>query len=139
MREGNMLRKLCFTVAAAVCLTVLGASAAHATQSVPWTGNGLDSVTKCVRGVESPHLHWVLTPGGTPVEGTTAELFFNGKDVGTMTPVGDTGALQLTISVKRSFTHEDLEDSTAYALITSGSVGDNAVLTISDGCLCRYD
>jgi len=28
-----------------------------------------------------------------------AELLINGKDVGTMTPVGDQGALQLTIQV----------------------------------------
>jgi hypothetical protein len=31
-----------------------------------------------------------------------------------------------------------VEDATVYATITSGSVGDNAVLTISDGCVCSY-
>ena len=65
-------------------VTMFGATAARADQSVTWTGNGLDSVTKCVKGVDTPHLHWVLTPGGTPVEGTTAELFINGTDVGAM-------------------------------------------------------
>jgi hypothetical protein len=134
-----MFRKLCFTVAAAVCLTVLGSSAANATQSVTWTGNGLDSISICQRGVDRPFLHWVLTPGGKPVAGTTAELFIDGKDVGSMAPVGDSGALQVTIRVSKNVSVEMIEDATAYAVITSGSVGDNSVLTISDGCLCKYD
>jgi hypothetical protein len=125
-------------VAGVTCLTVLGARPAVAEQTVTWTGNGLDSVTICVKGVDTPHLHWVLTPGEAPVDGTTAELFINGKDVGTMTPVGNSGALQLTISMPNKFTIEKLEAATAYADITSGSVGENAVLTISDGCLCNY-
>jgi hypothetical protein len=119
-------------------LTLAGATAASASQTVSWTGNGLDSVTQCVKGVDKPHLHWVLTPGGKPVDGTMAELFFNGKDVGTMAPVGGSGALQLTIKLLPKFTIEQLEDAVVYANITAGSVGDNAVLTISDGCLCHY-
>ena len=126
------------TAAAVMCMALFGATAARADQTVTWTGNGLDSVTQCVRGVDTPHLHWVLTPGGKPVPGTTAELFFNGKDVGTMTPVGNSGALQLTISVSPKLTIEDLEEASVYADITAGAVGDNAVLTISDGCLCHY-
>ena len=126
------------TAAAVMCMALFGATAARADQTVTWTGNGLDSVTQCVRGVDTPHLHWVLTPGGKPVPGTTAELFFNGKDVGTMTPVGNSGALQLTISVSPKLTIEALESASVYADITAGSVGDNAVLTISDGCLCHY-
>jgi hypothetical protein len=125
-------------VSAMMLGTVFGASAARADQQVTWTGNGLDSLVLCVRGVSTPHLHWVLTPSGQPVDGTTAELFINGKDRGTMTPVGNSGALQLTIKVPASLTIEKLEDSSVYAVITSGSVGDNAVLTISDGCLCNY-
>jgi len=121
-----------------MCMTLFGTAAARADQTVTWTGNGLDSVTQCVRGVDTPHLHWVLTPGGAPVEGTTAELFYNGKDVGTMTPLGNSGALQLTISVSPKLTIEALESATVYADITAGSVGDNAVLTICDGCLCHY-
>jgi hypothetical protein len=91
-----------------------------------------------VKGVDTPHLHWVLTPGGKPVEGTTAELFINGKDVGTMAAVGGKGALQLTIFVSPKITFEQLENASVHADILTGSVGDNAVLTISDGCLCRY-
>ena len=106
--------------------------------TVTWTGNGLDSVTQCVKGVDTPHLHWVLTPGGQPVEGTTAELFINGKDRGQMAPVGNSGALQLTVKVSPKTTIEQLETWSVYAVITSGSVGENAVLTISDGCLCHY-
>ena len=127
------------TMAAMLCVTLFGATAAHADQTVNWTGNGLDSVTLCVKGVNTPYLHWVLTPGGQPVDGTTAELFIQGKDVGTMVPVGAQGALQLTIAVSPKISIEQLEHATVYADITSGSVGDNAVLTISDGCLCRYD
>jgi len=127
-----------FMTAAVMCVTLFGATAARADQTVTWTGNGLDSVILCVKGVSTPHLHWVLTPGGTPVAGTTAELFFNGKDVGTMKPVGNTGALQLTIHPGGSLTIEQLESASVYADITAGSVGDNAVLTISDGCLCSY-
>src|SRR5438132_14138170 len=126
------------TAAAVMCMTLFGATAARADQTVTWTGNGLDSAIQCVRGVDTPHLHWVLTPGGAPVEGTSAELFYNGKDVGTMTPIGNSGALQLTISVSPKLTIEALESATVYADITAGSVGDNAVLTISDGCLCHY-
>ena len=125
-------------VSAMMLGTLFGATAARADQQVTWVGNGLDSVTICVQGVSKPHLHWVLTPGGKPVAGTSAELFINGKDRGTMTPVGNSGALQLTIKVGSGLTIEMLEDATAYAEITSGSVGDNSVLTISDGCLCNY-
>lgn len=121
-----------------MCVALFGATAASAAQSVTWTGNGLDSVTLCVKGVDRPHLHWVLTPGGQPVDGTTAELFINGKDVGTMAPVGNSGALQLTISVGTKVTVEMLESASIHADITAGSVGQNAVLTISDGCLCSY-
>ena len=135
---GKMKRSLVLIAAAVMCATLFGATAARADQTVPWTGNGLDSVTKCVKGVDNPYLHWVLTPSGKPVPGTTAELFINGKDVGTMTPVGTQGALQLTIFVSKKFSFEKLEDAIAYADITAGSVGDNSVLTISDGCLCRY-
>jgi hypothetical protein len=127
------------TMAAMLCVTLFGATAARADQTVNWTGNGLDSVTLCVKGVNTPYLHWVLTPSGQPVDGTTAELFIQGKDVGTMVPVGAQGALQLTIAVSPKISIEQLEHATVYADITSGSVGDNAVLTISDGCLCRYD
>ena len=129
---------LSLSMAAVLGVTLFGATAARADQIVTWAGNGLDSVTLCVRGVDTPHLHWVLTPGGKPVEGTTAELFINGKDVGTMTPVGNQGALQLTIHVSSKITIEQLESASVYADITAGSVGDNAVLTISDGCLCHY-
>jgi hypothetical protein len=126
------------SMAGVMCMTLFGATAAQASQSVTWTGNGLDSVTICVKGVDKPHLHWVLTPGGKPVEGTTAELFINGRDVGTMAPVGNQGALQLTISTGSKLTLEQLENASVYALITAGSVGENAVLTISDGCVCSY-
>ena len=127
-----------FMTVAITCAMLLGATAARADQTVTWTGNGLDSVTQCIRGVDTPHLHWVLTPGGTPVPGTTAELFMNGKDMGSMSPVGNSGALQLTIHVGKGLMIEQLESASVYADITSGSVGDNAVLTISDGCLCNY-
>jgi hypothetical protein len=131
-------RSVAVIVAAVVCLSVFGATAARADQTVTWTGNGLDSVRHCIKGVDTPYLHWVLTPGETPVEGTTADLFINGKNMGTMTPVGNSGALQLTIAVSTKLTIEQLEDATIYADVTAGSVGDNAVLTISDGCLCMY-
>src|SRR5437899_12526338 len=110
-------------------VTLFGATAARAAQTVTWTGNGLDSVTQCVKGVDTPHLHWVLTPGGTPVEGTSAELLINGKDKGTMTPVENSGALQLTIKLRSKGTNEQPEGFSVYAVITSGSVGENAVLT----------
>ena len=134
-----MKRSLVTLVTAAVMsVTLLGAASARADQIVTWNGNGLDSVGICVKGVSSPHLHWVLTPGGTPVAGTSAELFVNGVDRGTMQPVGNSGALQLTIYPGGGLTIEQLESASVYADITSGSVTDNAVLTISDGCLCNY-
>jgi hypothetical protein len=133
-----MKRTIMVTIAAAVaCVTLFGATAARADQTVTWTGNGLDSVRQCVNGVDTPYLHWVLTPGEMPVEGTSADLFINGKNMGTMTPVGETGALQLTIAVGTKLTIEQLANASVYAAITAGSVGDNAVLTISDGCLCH--
>ena len=125
------------TMGAVIFVTLFGATAAHADQTVTWEGNGLDSITRCQQG-DTPHLHWVLTPGEMPVEGTTAELFINGKDAGQMTPVGAQGALQLTITFGTNITLEMVEDASVYASITSGSVGDNAVLTISDGCVCSY-
>src|SRR5438034_9805715 len=98
-KGGGMKGRLAgLTMGAVIFVTLFGATAAHADQTVTWTGNGLDSITRCVKGVDTPHLHWVLTPGGMPVEGTTAELFINGKDAGTMTPMGGQGALQLTIT-----------------------------------------
>jgi hypothetical protein len=124
--------------AAVLVTTLMGGASAMAQQSVAWTGNGLESVTRCVKGVDQPFLHWVLTPGGKPVQGTTAELMINGHDVGTMVSNGAQGSLQLTISVSPKLSVEKLEDATVEADITSGSVGDGAVLTISDGCLCSY-
>ena len=135
-----MIRKIGLSMVAVVMLSLFATTtAAQASETVTWTGNGLESVTKCVRGVQTPYLHWVLTSGGPPVAGTTAKLFVNGFDVGTMTSNGDQGALQLTISVSRRLLQSGmLEDATAYAVITSGSVGDGAVLTISDGCVCKH-
>ncbi len=124
------------TLAAFFFVTLFGATSARADEIVTWTGNGLDSVVKCELG-GTMYLHWVLTPGEAPVEGTTAELFLHGKDVGTMTPVGEQGALQLTIYPPHTFTFAKLKNASVYADITAGSVGENAVLTISDGCLCK--
>jgi hypothetical protein len=126
------------TLAGIMCVTLFGATAANASQSVSWTGNGLDSIRQCVNGVDQPYLHWVLTPGGKPVEGTTAELFINGNDMGTMVPVGAQGALQLTISVSAKLTLDQLKSAEIHADILTGSVGESAVLTISDGCLCNF-
>jgi hypothetical protein len=138
-KEENVKRSLVgFMTATVMCVTLFGATAARADQTVTWTGNGLDSIVLCVRGVSTPHLHWVLTPSGKPVAGTTAELFINNKDMGTMAPVGGQGALQLTIHVGSQLTIDQLENASIYADITAGSVGDNSVLTISDGCLCSY-
>ena len=132
-----MRRSLAGLILAGVtCATLFGATAARADQIVTWTGNGLDSITQCDPG-GTMYLHWVLTPGGTPVEGTMAELFINGHDVGTMSPVGPTGALQLTIYPGHGVSLSDLADASVYASITAGSVGESAVLTISDGCLCN--
>jgi hypothetical protein len=125
-------------VISVVVLGLLGGAAAGSwadAQQVQWTGNGLDSVTQCVKPHHS-YLHWVLTPGGTPVDGTTAELYVNGIDRGTMVPNGSSGALQLTIQVSKKLSFEKLEDAVVYAQILTGSVGDGSVLTISDGCLC---
>jgi hypothetical protein len=133
-----MRRSIVVTIAAAIaCISVFGATAARADESVFWTGNGLDSVRQCVNGVDTPYLHWVLTPGGTPVEGTSADLFINDKNMGTMTPVGESGALQLTITVGKKLTIDQLANASVRADITAGSVGENSVLTISDGCLCH--
>jgi hypothetical protein len=132
-------RLVVFTIAAMLGTMLASAATARAATTVDWVGNGLDSVHICQRGLERPHLHWVLTPGDTPVPGTTAELFINGKDAGTMVANGPQGALQLTISVSTKFSFEDLEDATVHAEILTGSVGEGAVLNISDGCLCTYD
>jgi hypothetical protein len=105
-------------------LRLAGASAA---QVVTWKGNGLDSIVPCEEG-ETAYLHWVLTPGGAPVEGTTAELVVGGVDQGQMSPIGNSGALQLTAGYPTG------GPTSAEADITAGSVTDRAVLTISDGC-----
>jgi hypothetical protein len=126
------------TTGIVMAVTLFGGTAANASQTVTWSGNGLDSVSLCRKGVDTPHLHWVLTPGGKPVEGTTAELFINGKNMGTMAPMGAQGALQLTINVSARVTFEQLEHASIHADILTGSVGAHSVLTISDGCLCSY-
>src|SRR5262245_1139656 len=95
-----------FTIAALLATVLGGAATANAATTVAWVGNGLDSLHVCQRGVERPHLHWVLSPGGMPVPGTTAELFINGKDAGTMVANGPQGALQLTISAGPKFSIE---------------------------------
>jgi hypothetical protein len=138
-RRGKKMRRtaLGLVVTAGMYAALFSGSVAHATQTVDWTGNGLDSVTQCIKGVDHAHLHWVLTPGGDPVPGTTAELFINGMDVGTMISNGPQGALQLTISVPGSLTLDQLANAEVHSDILTGSVGDNAVLTISDGCLCH--
>jgi len=116
-----------------LALLVLGAFAslrlvgASASQVVTWKGNGLDSIVPCSEG-QTPYLHWVLTPGGQPVDGTTAELSVNGVDQGQMAPVGNSGALQITAGYPTG------GPTSAEAVITSGSVTENAILTISDGC-----
>jgi hypothetical protein len=133
-----MKRGIAGLITTGVMFVTLFGATAHADQTVTWTGNGLESVTQCIKGVDTPYLHWVLTPSGQPVEGTTANLYINGRNVGTMAPVGQSGALQLTILVSPKLSNEKLEDASVYADITAGSVGDNSVLTISDGCLCRY-
>jgi len=107
-----------------VSLRLVGASAS---QVVTWEGNGLDSIVPCSDG-QTPYLHWVLTSGGQPVEGTTAELYVNGVDQGQMAPAGDSGALQLTAGYPAG------GPTSAEAVITSGSVTDQSVLTISGGC-----
>lgn len=133
-----MLKRLGIITAALMCLALFNAPVASATQTVDWTGNGLDSVSICVKHGPKPYIHWVLTPGGTPVEGTTADLYINGKNHGQMAPNGDSGALQYTQSIGRRYTYEKLAAADVYAVITSGSVGDTAVLTISDACVCDY-
>src|SRR5438552_2034156 len=118
---------------AILALLIVGAFAslrlagASASQVVTWKGNGLDSIVPCSEG-QTPCLHWVLTPGGQPDDGTTAELAVNGVDQGQMAPVGNTGALQITAGYPTG------GPTSAEAVITSGSVTDNAILTISDGC-----
>lgn len=129
-------RLVALITAGVIGVTLFGATAARADPIVTWTGNGLDSIARCQPG-STMYLHWVLTPGGKPVAGTTAELFVNGVDEGTMTPVGGSGALQLTIYPDHGLTFAKLKKASVYADVTSGSVGDSAVLTISDGCLCR--
>jgi hypothetical protein len=122
MRRITILALL--VVGAFASLRLVGASAS---QVVTWEGNGLDSIVPCSEG-QTPFLHWVLTPGGQPVEGTTAELYVNGVDQGQMAPVGNSGALQLTAGYPAG------GPTSAEAVITSGSVTDKSVLTISDGC-----
>ena len=118
---------------AILALLIVGAFAslrlagASASQVITWKGNGLDSIAPCSEG-QAPYLHWVLTPGGQPVDGTTAELSVNGVDQGQMAPVGNSGALQITAGYPTG------GPTSAEAVITSGSVTDNAILTISDGC-----
>src|SRR5439155_11704979 len=101
-------------VGAFASLRLVGASAS---QVVTWEGNGLDSVVPCSEG-QTPYLHWVLTPGGQPVEGTTAELSVNGSDQGQMAPNGNSGALQITAGYPAG------GPISAGAVITSGSVGE---------------
>ena len=118
---------------AILALLIVGAFAslrlagASASQVVTWKGNGLDSIVPCSEG-QTPYLHWVLTPGGQPVDGTTAELSVNGVDQGQMAPVGNSGALQITAGYPTG------GPTSAEAVITSGSVTEHAILTISDGC-----
>ena len=98
---------------------------------VEWDGvRGTDS-EKCelaeedgARNIETGWLHWVLTPGG-PTDVTEAELEVNGQSVGTMTPQGQAGALQLFMPF--------VEPVSAIAT-PSGALGSAALLTISDWC-----
>jgi hypothetical protein len=133
-----MVRKVALVVAVVAGLTFVVPGTARADVTVSWSGKGLPSVWLCDYDVDRPNLHWVLR-GADPAPGTIVNLFLNGHNAGTMTADAPHGSLQLTMGVPPWFTHEMLEVATVAAAVMSGSVADGAVLTVSGGCVCRYD
>ena len=116
--------------AAMPSLMAMGGKPVGSSDPIEWDGvKGLDS-EKCdladddQRNIETGWLHWVLTPGG-PTDVIEAELSVNGDVVGTMTPQGESGALQFFMPF--------VEPVSATAT-PDGELGDRALLTISDWC-----
>jgi hypothetical protein len=104
-------------------LTAAMAGPAAADGSVDWNGvRGLDSVGQCEPG-QDPYLHWILTPGGRS-SATSATLWIDGVDYDGTRVAG--GAFHF-------YTPSDVDLSNVYATY-AGTLGDNALLTISDGC-----
>jgi hypothetical protein len=121
----NRIGKAAAAVAMVAGLTLATAGAASA-GTVTWNGvRGLDSIDACEAG-EAPYLHWILTPGGgNSVTGATLEL--DGTSyVGIQHGEGG-GAWHF-------YTPSDVDLSSASATYT-GTIGRNALLTISDGCV----
>ena len=120
----NRIGKAAAAVAMVAGLTVAMAGSASA-GTVTWDGvRGLDSVVECEPG-QDPYLHWILTPGGgNTVTSATLELDGDTYDGEQMGEGG--GAWHF-------FTPADVDLSSASATYT-GTIGRNALLTISDGC-----
>jgi hypothetical protein len=104
-------------------LTGAMAGPAAADGAVEWDGvRGLDSITECEPG-QDPFLHWILTPGGRS-SATSATLWVDGVDYdGTKS---GNGAFHF-------YTPSDADLSNVYADYV-GTLGANALLTISSGC-----
>ncbi len=126
-----MMSKKLWSVLVAL-FVVLGVSAvaapAWANQQVHWDGTrGLDSVVECAPD-QDPYLHWILTPGGR-ADVSAATLHVDGETYAGFRPGGGGGAFHfLTPDV-------DPEDIDSAFATFSGTLGRNALLTISDGCV----
>ena len=119
----NKLCKAAVGLAAAAGLSISMVATASAA-TVTWDGvRGLDSITECAPD-ETPELHWILTPGGRS-NTTSATLNLDGAQYeGTRV---STGAWHF-------YTPSDVDLSDVTADVT-GTLGANALLTISHGCV----
>lgn len=129
MDEMTSKRAWSALVALSVVLGVAAVAApASAVPEIHWDGTrGLDSVVECDAG-QDPYLHWILTPGGR-ADVSAATLHVDGESYTGFRPGGGGGAFHfLTPDVDPD------EIGSAFATFT-GSIGHNALLTISDGCV----
>jgi hypothetical protein len=119
----NKLLKAGLALAAVVGFTV-ALSAPASAGTVTWNGvRGLDSITECGPD-EAPELHWILTPGGRS-NVTSATLNLDG---------GTYAGTQAGGGAWHFYTPSDVDLSDVSADYT-GTIGANALLTISHGCV----
>ena len=121
--------------AIAMALVLVIAAPAYAeTETVGWQGHGLDSLIECDDETEA-YVHWVLTPGGqSDVE--EADLFIDGEFWTSFTASGNqaAGAWHAVTELVGVPGEEHFQLNADVHAEVVGTLGDNALLVISDGC-----
>jgi hypothetical protein len=119
--------RLVFVALAGMLFVGLGGSALAQTGTVPWTGQGTDSVDQCEPG-EDPIFHWVFTTGGNDTV-TSAVLTLKGSNF----PMSQSGQGSWSVDTP-SIDPADIGEGEAFVTFTGSLGAGNANLVISHGC-----